>query len=479
MFRTRPASGSNNNIEEGKSAVSPSLGSPGAGGLYYTKTGVFDASGKALPELDYFRKQRRLQEMKQSLALQIAEHQTAGRRSALVKSAYIAAEDEMLRKAREAEMRKEVERQRKIEDDAAMVRSQLAERAAALKAAEEQQRKDDEILLALVAAKYEADMAKFKEARLREKEALMASKRENDELRILRAEADRVAAEEEKRLQREYTEKTLRAEQAHKDKYKHIGERQEHLAQLLMEATSVHREKMDGFYRRGEEEAERKAIADKAELERRKRANKQRILDGAAFVREQMREKAEAAQKAKDADLDLAELIDQEVLAGVARKKQVKVDDKKKKRTYYGVLSEQLREKETTLAQPPPLKYQVYASDQYRGTSLKLNTTSSDRDTETLFDLTSRMEQLAANVRGNRSDEIAPLLGFGAPFVTKIEEEGRAVPLQAQEPTRAFGDMKPRLAFEGQQPGCLLIKGSTIKPSALVAAASASPRKSR
>lgn len=441
-------------------AFSPSQNS-GANGL--TAFSLVDAAtGKPLPELEATKAVRRKVELKAELAKQLAEHQAAEIRGTLLHQSYVSAEGEMLARANEVENRRKAEQQRKIAEDAALTRRQLAERAAAREAEEARQKAEDEATLARMIALYEADMEKFRERQRREKEALMASKRENDEQRRIRELERQRAEEEELRRQADYAEKVRAAENAHKNKYRHIAEKQDHLAKLLIDATAEHREKMDSFYRIQEEKAAAQAMQDARDLQRRKEEKKKKIHDTTAVVREQMKEKEKEREFMKKEEAIAAQQAREEAEGAAEMRRRIKDKKNSDKKEFMEILGKQLEQKlELEQAEPSP-KLKPYADG--KGTSLVLNTKSSDADTETLFKLTQKAAHGSgagdALRRGNRSDEIAPLLGFGAPFLTKIEQDSQLAEVPVPDPDAAIQNMQPRLAFGGTQPSNLVIKAS-------------------
>lgn len=447
-----------------------------AGTITFTSAGAFDGNGKPLPELEYFRKQKRKVATRDGLYGQMAEHQVAEEREKFVKKSYVAAEDEMLSRALAVAARQKEVSQHKVTEDALMVRRQLTEREAQRKAEAAKTLAEEDAHLRLMKTLHEADQARFRALKLKEKEELMAAKRENDVLREIRAQMALEAAEEEKRLQAMRSHKEKAAEDAHRGKYKSIAENQERLAVLLVESTRAHREKMESFYTIQAIEAEKNFIKAEEAEKKRKQARKASVMDSLVVIREQMRVKAEAASEDKAVNRKLGIEGRNEILAAVEARKADKKKAKDKLRSFAKELEVQAAIRGHALSLPPPDKYKFYASETFQGTSLPTATTSSDWDTENLFKRTINPPPVA----GNRSDEIAPLLGFGAPFVTKIEQMATIAPVPTPSLVEAVASLKPFAPGEDTYHANLKIVKPPLKPSQALAAAAAavsSPKK--
>jgi colicin import membrane protein len=426
------------------------------------------ATGKPLPELEVLKEQRRKVEVRETLAKQLAEHQAADARSALLQQSYIQAEGEMLARASAVDAARRSESMRKAAEDAQETHRLLAERARLRAEEEARLRAEGEAQIVRMKAEYAAEQARIKAKMEADREALVAAKREGEEMRRAAQEAARKAQEEAQQLQSAYGARERAAETAMKNKYAHIAAHQETLARLLQESTAEYREKMDRYYTIQEEKAVRQAKLDAEALQARKERSKQRQLDTAAAVREQISEKAAAKKAAREAELALSQVAKELSDTVANEKKALSAKKSQDKRTMYVDLAKQLDRKAAIVAAGPEPKYKPYEDG--LGTSLVLNTKSSDMDTETNFILTARQihNEGKPAARGNRSDEIAPLLGFGAPFLTKIEEESQRAQIEEPAPEQAIQNMQPRLAFGGTQPSNLVIKGSKPAPAAAV-----------
>lgn len=132
----------------------------------------------------------------------------------------------------------------------------------------------------------EAEERRMQEFKEKERAAIAESIAENHKLNAIKQEMQRKAVEEEIRLQKEAARRVEEAEAAHRDKYKHIAEKQGKLADALLAATEADRAKQKAFeeatIRLADQRAEELAAKDRARAEDRKKrlAEQTTVLHG-------------------------------------------------------------------------------------------------------------------------------------------------------------------------------------------------------
>lgn len=391
-----------------------------------------------IAEPEYFARTRKHKEFRDSLAAQVAEHEVARLIEKKVSAAFGSAGTEIVKRSEAAERAITDKLKEKTLKNAADQRAYMKE--AAEWRAKEKARilAEEEAFLARMKTELEAELAHAAYLRQKEREGIASSVAENERLKVIREEMRRKAVEEEKRLQAERFEAEVAKERAHKDKYKHIAEKQEILAQQLLGATAAFRERDERLARISEEYAEAKVRADMADAERRKAALKARMQEQVEVLKAMMAEKRAAKDAARDEDRAMAIAGREAVLALREERKEDFKKATEKKAQYSRTLADQLREKMEMTATGSGAAALSLSGSGGGGASrgggsasaenraFILKTKSSDLDTEMAFRRQVQLLEKGPATRYNNSEALGPLVGFGAPTSVAIEEAGKA-----------------------------------------------------
>lgn len=228
-----------------------------------------------LPEPRIFAARRKREALRRGFAHQVAEHEVERMRRAEVERAFAGAGSEISARAKGVEERQAATSKQKALENSLAVRAYLAEQRAVAAKAKAEKLDEEERFLAAMKAELEAEERHAAAMKDKEREAIAASIAENNKLRALREEMARKAVEEEMRLQKENARALEAKEAAHKDKYRHIAEKQASLIDALIAATEADRAKQaaadEATRRRAEERDAALAETDRKRAEDRKR----------------------------------------------------------------------------------------------------------------------------------------------------------------------------------------------------------------
>lgn len=370
-----------------------------------------------IAEPEYFARTRKQHTFKDALAQQVAEHEVQRLREKKVGESFARASVEIVHRSETAEQATLRAMKEKTLKNAAEMRAYMREQAELKEREKARRLAEEEALLDRLKKELDAELAHAAELKRKEREGIAASVAENERLKVLREEMKKKAVLEEMRLQKQRAAEIEAKEQAHKDKYKHIAEKQDVLAQQLLSATAVFRERDARLAKISEEYAEAKAAKDRADAERRKADLAMRMKDQVTVLKEMMAAKQEARERAKAEDREAAMRTRDLMLALKEEHKEELLKKVEKKATYRAALGEQVTEK-LALTSPPA------GSSDPGNKAFILKTKSSDLDTEMAFKRQVSLLQHGFSTKANNSEALGPLVGFGAPSAPSIEAMG-------------------------------------------------------
>lgn len=446
----------------------------------------------ALPEPRIFAARRKKEELRRGFAHQVAEHEVERMRRAEVERAFAGAGSEIASRAKTVEERQAAMSKQKALENSLAVRSYLAEQRALAAKLKAEKLAEEERFLAAMKAELEAEERHAAELKEKERESIAESIAENNRLRALREEMARKAVEEEMRLQKESAQRLAAAEEAHKDKYRHIAEKQAKLVEALVAATEADRAKQAAFdeatRRRAEERDAALAEGDRRRAEDRKRRLAEQTVVLHQMVRHshlllclrvvpalhihrciishlclalpclvlpclalQMADRQAEVLKRREEDVVLAASAT-EMARTVMSEKAATLASKRSAAKVYG---EELRGimRERELSRSPTRRH---SKDDAPGFLLK--TESTDMDLEATFKREMVRQLGLENKRANNSEAVAPLLGFAAAFPAALEAAGSAAAESKAAEVMATVEANPLSA----------IKPSRIEPRATV-----------